>query len=482
MNFKLGTRLWWGLPALLVLLWAAGLFTIKQYPGLATPPDFIMWALPSLRFARDVASILTVGSLLVGGLLLLPQSRRILNWAIGWALVWLVTLVVLLVSTVSEVTALTPLQALDPSIWWPFLTDTLPGRVFGLQAIGVVLVLALSMLDAGKIVRWISACIAIASALAPSFLGHGGFSTAHISLTISLAVHIAAASIWIGALAASLAYLLSEPSRAAELLPRLSVLALWCVIILGEAGLLNASLRVGSASLFVGTLYGSLVLIKAVLLGWLIRLGWLQRTRVVGQIPNNRHPLGPLGRFAAWEFTLMGIAVAVAIVLSRIGFDGIGSGDGSFTPLAILAIAVLLPALISVVYPLNASRALLRHLRSFPEIASVALLVVIAEVAGLGLLNSWLGVEFGVMVSSVLLASTAWLWCLAIDGPRRWNGLIVMMVGYPAVIIFVTAAAPAGSSWQLNLLSILVAEGVFLALAADRTPDPAQRAQQVISV
>ncbi len=480
MNLKLGSRLWWGLPVLLVLLMTGGLLTIKQYPGLPTPPEFIMWALPSIRFSRDIASMLTVGALITGGLLLSPQSARVRKWAAGWSGIWLASLLALLVCTISEVSALPAQQVLAPSIWMPFLTDSVVGRVFLFQGIGILIVLTSCFIRNTPLTRWCVIAIGVAASASPAFLGHGGFSSTHAVLTISLGIHIGAASIWVGCLAVTVAYLRIEPTRASALLPRFSLLALWSVILVAEAGLLNASLRVGSASLFVGTLYGSLVIAKAVLLGWLIWMGWLQRSRVVKRIAQQPLAIALLARFAAVEFAIMGLAIAIAIVLSRIGFEGFGSGDGSFTPLAILSIGLALPLLISVAWTQTQPWPILIRLRAYPEIASVALLVVIAEVAGLGILNPIFGVELGVMISTGLLIGFGWLWCVAINGPRRMNGIAVMMIGYPCTIVFVTRASSSGSSAQINLLSILVAEAILIAMARWRTPGEMQIAEEML--
>ena len=49
-----------------------------------------------------------------------------------------------------------------------------------------------------------------------------------------------------GGLAVVSALLLLEPQRVRDLLPRFSVLALVCVVVVAETGLLNASLRAGT--------------------------------------------------------------------------------------------------------------------------------------------------------------------------------------------------------------------------------------------
>ena len=75
----------------------------------------------------------------------------------------------------------------------------------------------------------------------------------HAAATASLAVHIAAVSVWVGGLAALVGLVLLDPQVARAAIGRFSLVALVCVIVVAESGLLNASLRVGSPSAFVTT-------------------------------------------------------------------------------------------------------------------------------------------------------------------------------------------------------------------------------------
>ncbi|MFA7323003.1 MAG: CopD family protein [Candidatus Nanopelagicales bacterium] len=469
MNLRIGTRLWSGLLVLVVVLWATGLLVLRQYPGLPTPPELTLVGLPIMRYTRDIASMITLGSLVVGGLLVTPASARVQRWATTWALVWLITALALLAFTISDTAAVTPLAALSVDTWLPFMTDTLIGRVFAGQFIAIAVVLALSMIAQYRTARslsWITVIIAATTCAAPALLGHGGITAQHVSMTISLGIHITAVSLWVGGLAVCVAYLAKHPEHAAQLIPRFSVLALWCVIALAETGLLNASLRLGSASVFVGTLYGSLVLVKVVLLGWLIRIGWQQRRGVVPIAADQTAATALLGRFAGQEMLLMSAAIAISIALSRIGIESATNPTGAFNPIAILALAIVLPLLVHTVLQVKASTRALDFLRSYPEIASVVLLVVIVEVAGLRILSSLLGLEPGVMLGACLLIAAGWLWVAAIDGPRRMNGVAVVMIGYPVATIAASTLADSSPGWRLNLVCIAAGEAILIGLLA----------------
>ena len=456
MNFRLGARLWWGVPILLVLLWAIGLLVVASFPGLTTPPSYVLWLQPLGRYARDIASMIALGSLVVGGLL--TSSRRALQWAMGWSILWFAILAVLLMLTISDVQAVTPWEALGtaPS----FLIDDYVGRVFLAQFIGII-VFALLLSGAGnRRVAWMAAIVGTAACVAPSFLGHGGMVGEHISATVSLGIHLGAVSLWVGGLAAVIALVLVQPELASSVLPRFSLLALWCVIIIAESGLLNASLRVGSVSLFVGTVYGSLIIVKAALLGWLIRLGWMQRRRAMPQAVSGSTSL--LAKFAGREFVVMGAAIAISVVLSRSGPPSGTLASAAFSPLSIVALGLVIPALLAWSLP---RPTWLSRLSEYPEVPAMALLVVVAEVAGLGLLNRFLGLEFGLALGSLVLVAVGWIAAACLFGTRGMIGIVILAIGWPAVIILTASLSATRASWQLNLVSIVLAEAALVAIA-----------------
>ena len=457
MTLRIGARLWWGVPILLVLLWAAGMLVVVEFPGLPTPPSFVLWLQPTGRYVRDITSMIALGSLVAGGLL--ASSRRALHWAMGWAILWFVVLAVLFVLTISDVQAINPWQALGaaPS----FLTGDYIGRVFLAQFIGIIVFALLVPRAVNRRVAWIAAIVGGAAAITPAFLGHGGLTGEHIAMTATLAIHLGAVSLWVGGLAVVIALVHAEPELGPGLLPRFSLLALWCVIIVAESGLLISSLLVGSISLFVGTVYGSLVIMKAVLLGWLIRLGWMQRRYAM---PEARvGSTGLLAKFAGREFIVMAAAIALSVVLSRIGPPHGTLATGAFSPLAIVALGIAIPTLIAWALP---RPAWLTRLSAYPEVPAMASLVVVALVAGLGLAHRWLNLEIGLAVGSVLMVAIGWLAAGCLFGPRGIIGIVILMVGWPIAIALTASLSTTLISWQLNALSIAIAEAILIAIWA----------------
>ena len=480
-GLHLGAKLWWGAPVLLVILWAAGAFAVETFPGLASTPIITIWLLPFAGFARDIAAAITVGAVVVGTVLGGTSYPRVLRWASIWALVWLISLIVLLTSTMSDIFAVAPTEVLAPVTWWRFLLDVSIGRVFLFQLIAVAVVGFACLFVRSRSGGWIIAATALGASAATAFLGHGGLHTAQLSATISLSIHIAAISLWIGGLAVLVAFVSFEPASSSVLMPRFSLLALWCVIIVAESGLLNATLRVGDPSQFVGTLYGVLILVKAVLLGVLVRLGWL-RQKVVGDIGNtDQRPLSLLARYASWELIAMGAAIALSVALSRIGPSPVRVIGGDYLPLATVMLALAVPLLLVWSFPQRTPQYVLGRrplvwLREFPQLPAVLLLIAVAEVAGVGLFELLLGVELGVIFGSLILVVIGYVWASSVVGTRSVVGIALVMVGWPVVMWLVSIFAVNPLGWKGTWLSVLVAEALLTMLlvrwsaGAERVP------------
>ena len=484
-----GSRLWWGLPVLAVALWTAGALTLSAFPGLPQPPEITLWGQPATRFARDVTSALTVGALLVGGLLVPQPSRRALRWASGWALAWLASTAALLVFTVSDVFAADPADVLAPGTLWAFLTQLPVGRVFLVQALATVALALLATRVRTRADAWPLVVIAVAASAAPAFIGHGGMDATHVSATVSLGLHIAAVSAWVGGLAVLVALALVDRAAAGRALPLFSVVALWCVIVAAETGLLNATLRVGTATSLVSTQYGTLVLAKGVALGFLVRLGWLQRRRVSGGGTDDEPlSLGRLARFSGAELLIMGAAIGASVALSRIGPSAAGLSTQHFTPVSLVLLGLAVPLLADACVPdllarWRATRGLLARLRSYPEVPSVVLLVVVAEVSAVGLLGGLLGPQPATVVGALLVIGAGWVWAASLRGPGATAGIVIVMAGWPAVTWLASATATIPADWRSNLVAVVAAEAIpALVLRRARTtaavaaPEPASMA------
>ena len=476
-----GSRLWWGLPVLIGILWIGGLTSAVRYPGLPSPPDITYWLLPATRYARDIAAALTVGAVLVGGLVVPGGSSRVLGWAIRWAAGWLMLVVLGLVLTRSEVEALSPLEALSPNSLMPLLVNEIVGRVFVGQFLALMAVMGLAWaLRANRgrreLLSWTCVVLAVSAAAAPAFVGHSGLHDSHVAATVSLLLHIAAVSLWVGGLVVVVALIRVEPDTSMALLPRFSTMALWCVILIAETGLLNASLRLTLPSEFVGTLYGSLIIGKAALLGWLVGFGYLQRRLLMGTMAAP----GLLARYAASEFFIMGVAIALSIVLARVGPAPAGVAAGRYSPIALALLAIAVPMLIAQM------RVVLRRvglpsfdtavrgadgsfgrtlgwLRGHSEVPAVLLLVAVTDIAGLQGLNAVLGAELGTMVGVLVILAAGWLWVECLVSKQAVAGILVVMVGWP-VVIWVNdlgQASGGGAGLRITIATIVAVEALL---------------------
>jgi copper transport protein len=125
--------------------------------------------------------------------------------------------------------------------------------------------------------------------LAPSFAGHAlDPGRPRIELLVDI-LHIVAAAAWFGGLV-QLAFVLRHDPDSGR---RFSLLGLGAVIALSATGVARAFAELDSVSQVWTTGYGRILIVKTVLLGLLVSLGWI-----------NRYRLLPRGRFGALAGTL----------------------------------------------------------------------------------------------------------------------------------------------------------------------------------
>ncbi|MCZ2828960.1 CopD family protein [Modestobacter sp. VKM Ac-2986] len=323
------TAAWLTAAAALVLVLFGGLAVGGS--GAAAVPDglsdagpLVELGAPVVTLVGRVAAVATLGALLCAAVLLpghagvlTPASRRAVRGASAWASVWAAATVLGAVLTVSRLVGRPP-TALPASAVRVFLADTGAGQA-------VLLVLGLTVLVAAAGARRCSgvpgARVLLAGALAalvvPAVLtGHSSAAEDHLFAVTTLAVHVVAASVWVGGLGALLVY-----GRRDESLPaavgRFSALALLCVAATGVTGLVAASVVLGGPGAVlaaVGTGYGWLLLGKTLGLVALTALGWQHRRRTVPQLRAGR--AGAFRRFAVVELFVMLATVALAVALA----------------------------------------------------------------------------------------------------------------------------------------------------------------------
>ena len=162
--------------------------------------------------------------------------------------------------------------------------------------------------------------LALAALVGPGVLEH--VADGHADTTVvAVVLHACAAGIWVGGLCSLLVLSRSAPDVAGAALPRLSGLALLCVVVLASSGLVTALSRLHGFGAVTDTTYGRLVLVKVGLLAVLCGLGALQRRLVLEALPR-RGLTATFRRLAAVEVALLFVVLGVAAVLSEVGAAG----------------------------------------------------------------------------------------------------------------------------------------------------------------
>ncbi|HZG90254.1 MAG TPA: CopD family protein [Pseudonocardia sp.] len=153
---------------------------------------------------------------------------------------------------------------------------------------------------------------ALLGTLMPALTGHTGSAPDHQLAVIAAALHVGAAALWVGGLAALLALVARHRALLADVLPRFSKLATGCVIAVAVTGVVNAFTRLEDWAALVTTGYGWLVLTKTVLMVVLAGLGGLARRRLAAH-------RSPVLRWAGLEVALMAVTLGVAAALTQTG-------------------------------------------------------------------------------------------------------------------------------------------------------------------
>lgn len=285
-------------------------------PGLPDAGRFVGWTLPLIGLLTRLSSVATIGFLIAATFLLPNRGREVeglsavaVARAGALATAWSVASLVQYVFTVADVFG-RPLQGLSLPLLWTLAADTSLGRalvVQGLAAAVVALACRWSR-DVRHLAAWI--VFAIVALLPVSLTGHTSATAAHDLATTSLFIHVAAASIWVGGLAALVWVAIRGSKRLTAALQRYATLATWAFVALAVAGVLNASTRLVQLDDLITTSYGAILLVKV---GVLVLLGlwaWRIRRRVADDGAG-------LLRLVALELVIMTAAIGLGVALGR---------------------------------------------------------------------------------------------------------------------------------------------------------------------
>jgi putative copper resistance protein D len=315
---------WLSIPVVVVVV---GLLAAPGHPHAAGASDVgavIYYGLPVARALHDLAAALTIGLLVVGTWLVVPEqsspagvldgARMVAVRAAGHAaLGWLAAGLVVLVLTAAEVSGV-PVQTRGfGTVLLSFTSQLDLGRAQGLSALMVAGVAALAFSATRVVTSAWGAALAVGALWPLALTGHAAGSRDHLNSVDSLVIHLVAVCLWVGGLAAVLLMARRLGSRLPTVVARYSRLAGWCFIVVAASGVVNAILRLESWS-GLASPYGLLVLGKTLALLALGAAGLAHRVWTI-----RRLQLRPriFVRLAAAELTVMAGTVGLAVALSR---------------------------------------------------------------------------------------------------------------------------------------------------------------------
>jgi cytochrome c oxidase assembly factor CtaG/putative copper export protein len=288
-------------------------------PGIPSPGALTEWALPVVTLVATVLGVLTVGLTGTAAFLLPGDGPSVA--AHGWlllrratwlALGWAAAALLLIALNVSDVLG-TPVDRLGVREVASFAFSIAQGQALLVQA-GLALVIAvLSRRGVSRGMAAVTAVTAAVAVLPPAFTGHSAGAGNHQIAVTSLALHVLAASLWVGGLAGLLAVRRSKAFAATA--GRYSRLALGCFAATAVSGAANAAVRLGDWSALVTSRYGVLVLGKVVALAVVGLIGAAHRSRTLPALAAGRP--GAFVRLAIGEMVVLGAAIGLAVALSR---------------------------------------------------------------------------------------------------------------------------------------------------------------------
>jgi putative copper resistance protein D len=306
------------LTLIAALLFSKGVDT-GIYPGIPNPGKGTEWSLPVFTVVVNLLGVLVVGATVTSAFLMPGDGPSVS--APGWVLLrrasWLawglaITALVLVILTVSDILGV-PLGSLGSHEIFSFAFSVAQGQALLIQAGLAIVVAILARAGVSRGLAAVTAVIATIAVLPPAFTGHAAGAGNHQIAVTSLALHVLAATLWIGGLAGLL--VVRRTKWLAETAGRYSRLALVCFVMTAFSGVANAAVRLGGWSPLWSSRYGALILLKVLALLIVGFFGALHRTRTLPAL-NAGQPKAFL-RLAVGEIVVFGAAIGLAVALSR---------------------------------------------------------------------------------------------------------------------------------------------------------------------
>ncbi|GAB3440264.1 cytochrome c oxidase assembly protein [Phycicoccus ginsengisoli] len=288
--------------------------------AVADPGPLVRWGVLYARVVHDVAAAATVG-LLLHAAFLVPDTTRTRRRETATRLAGVAAAVWALASVAGALLTMADsigIALTDPGFARQFTTfawQFLPVRVELITAMVAVVVSVGALLATSRAaMAWLFA-LAVGALLPLALAGHAAGATDHSTAVNSLAVHLVAATLWVGGL---LGLALLRPLLGRDLAAtatRFSAVALWCFVAVALSGVQNAYLRVGDLG-NLASRYGVLVLVKTLALVLLGLAGWRHRRALLPRLAGPGSTVAFI-RLVVAELVVMGVAFGTAVALSR---------------------------------------------------------------------------------------------------------------------------------------------------------------------
>jgi putative copper resistance protein D len=276
-------------------------------------------ALTLVRTIADGAAVIAFGLAAVPMLDIDRYRGELIRRATGpltiAGAVWLVSELLRLEAAAAQAAAV-PVTRLSVHATVDFALHTAAGRsgLYTVVAAGVVCAASVAA-PRSATTNVAVAGFAAAGVAARSLTGHLAESGVG---GVAVAVHILAAALWCGALAA-LVLTVEHRGQWARVLPRFSQLSLLCVAALLVGGVVGAAVTIGSPSQLYATGYGRLLSAKVVVMVVLIVLAYRNRTIWLPAARSHRSTAVVSRSRALFELAIMAVALTLAAALAVTG-------------------------------------------------------------------------------------------------------------------------------------------------------------------
>lgn len=313
-------------PAILVVAAVAALVWALAYGGgaaplqLGDPGPAVRWGLPLATTAVNLSAAGMVGSLVVA-LFTLRAGEKPFEIALNTASVSaaVFTVASALVGYLSFLNFSNAQVTLDVSFGSQlgnWLTQTELGRTWLITTIAGAVLTVLTFAMRGWLATLLVALLAMATLVPMGTQGHSGELSTHNVATTALILHLIAAAAWLGGLALMV---LVRPAlsrdRMVDVLRRYSSIALVAFIVVAVSGVARAAVGLGGWA-GLDSPYGTILIVKVVVLLVLGFLGAIYRTRLIDRLQQDAASRRRFWWLVLLELAFMGIAGGAGTALS----------------------------------------------------------------------------------------------------------------------------------------------------------------------